>query len=132
MPDEDDQFLELNKYISSTLVELLKGIQSAQKDKTVGKFIAPAVIGKPTIDPAYKVAHHEGKMFTTVDFDVSVVVENTRNIKDSSKAGILAPVVAAFSLETENSDAQKSMHRLQFAVHVELPSKEDSSNKEPT
>lgn len=119
----------LNDFVKVAILQSLHAIKSAQEDKDVGALVAPTISGEAKIDPSYGVAYHDGKMFTTMSFDLAVTAETNakKALEGEAKGGI--PSLGWFPSiklggSVEGSKRNQNENRIKFAVHVELPQKD--------
>jgi hypothetical protein len=101
--------MNLAEFVEESLSEILQGIRAAQKQDGGGA-IGAQTYGAP------QGLHHGGVagMFTTVEFDVSVVAETT----GSGKAGLK---VWSVGFEGGGGHSSQQTSRVKFAVHIKIP-----------
>lgn len=118
------QSVSLNAFVKEAILESLRAIKSAQEDEDVGSLVSPSIASNAKIDPAYGVACHDGRMFTTMTFDLAVTAETTE--KEAAEAGAsggagFLPFALKLGVSSEGARKNENVNRLKFAVHVELP-----------
>ena len=102
--------MQLDKFISEALVQILKGIESANNQQTGNKPIDDAP--KPfLLKPG--AAKESG---TGIEFDLAVTIKSEAAGKASSKAKILSVVEAEIGGDGATSNEQVS--RIKFMVYV--------------
>lgn len=114
--------VDVKDFIAQSLLEIRSGIETARQDVLFGQDIAPPLDSKATIDPAYKVAWHDGMFWTTVHFDIAVTVKSST--EGGGKAGFKIPVVElGMTLGAEHQRASEDVSRLQFTVPLRISRK---------
>lgn len=118
----------LKDFVSEALVQFLSGIQAAQQDPEVGKYVAPAIHGGPALKPVMDsgIIIHQGEAITSMKFDVAVTADSSSREQEGGKlkAGLsvmefgLSSKIEATGEETKRFE---NVSRVQFAVHVQLP-----------
>lgn len=103
--------MDIKTFVSETLTQILQGIREAQEKKG-GEDIAAEGWNVQSTDSRLM---HDGVngVFTTVDFDISVLAE--------SKEGGGTVRVAAAEISDNTSRTAQNASRVKFSVHVRLP-----------
>jgi hypothetical protein len=110
--------MELKEFVRSVLVDLLSGIQEAQKTDGVGGFIVPAGIGGHDYPEGRGVTTKALITSTVVQFDVAVTAEDSE--RTSGQGGLRVAVLQA-GVEGESTSKDVRISRVQFSVPVLLP-----------
>ena len=110
--------MEVQEFVQSVLVEILKGIREAQKKTGVGKYIAPDAIGSHSFPEDSGVQHESRIISTVVKFDMAVTAETTKGGGGEAKVRI-AVIDADFGGKLEAKNTQVS--RIQFSVPILMP-----------
>lgn len=113
----------LNEFVREAILESLRAISDAQEDEGVGALVSPTISGGAKIDPSYGVAYHDGRMFTTMTFDLAVTAQSDSKVGASGEASGGSSFLASFKLGVSAESAQRdvNVNRIKFSVHVELP-----------
>ncbi len=75
--------MELDKFVTSVLSDIVKGIQNAQARGDIGKYVAPSGIGGHDYAKHNRVSSGGRLSSTIVDFDIAVTVEESSNVSGS-------------------------------------------------
>lgn len=117
----------LKNFVSEALVQFLSGIQAAQQDPDVGKYVSPRIYGgDPKLGPSHPLLWTVNGVITTMKFDIAVTADSSSSEVEggSAKAGLsVLDVGISAKLEGTEEHAKRfeNVSRVQFAVHVTLP-----------
>ena len=108
----------LREFVGSALTEILNGVADAQKDKTVGEFVADTeAAGLPAPKAARLITHRRGYT-TVVEFDIAVTASSKQSGGASGSAAIWV-INAELGGKTERQN--ETISHLQFSIPVALP-----------
>ncbi len=100
--------MELKEFIEETLINVVEGVDSANKKTNRFKLIGD-------IDKEFS----NSKKGTYIDFDVSLIAkESTEAGKKGGIAVALANVMAGKSKETKQTESNANTHRIKFKIFV--------------
>lgn len=115
---------DLSNYISHVLSQIVVGVSDAQTE--VEKFSAKvnptglniSESGKETL-----IKTMDGNLASFVDFDISLIVENTTSEEGGLNLSILK---IGANAKLSDSDKQSNTHKVKFRVPILLPAHEDT------
>lgn len=110
--------MDLDEFVESVLVKVLKGITSAQKAEDVGAFVVPGGDGGHEYPKNARCSSSARLKSTIIDFDVAVTVES--GDKATGGGGLRIAGIGA-KLEGEISSKDTKVSRIQFGVPIMLP-----------
>lgn len=110
--------MDLDEFVESVLVKVLKGIASAQKAEDVGAFVVPGGDGSHEYPKNARCSSSARLKSTIIDFDVAVTVES--GDKATGGGGLRIAGIGA-KLEGEISSKDTKVSRIQFGVPIMLP-----------
>ena len=107
--------MELQEFIRTALVQLVKGVESAQNDLKTSKAAINPLGTKAQIALEQ---NRETPSFTNVEFEVAVEVKNS-----GEQSGGVGIQIAVFKMGIDGKKAESESHmsRLRFTVPVHLP-----------
>ena len=122
--------MELNDFITKTLVEIVRGIEQAQEElqssntrvnPRLQKLFANAQTGGSSVGLGWA---DNGHVVAVVLFDVGLAVEEGKNTK-----GGIGVAAGIFSLAAQGASgkAQTASTRVQFSVPIMLPQNTDAA-----
>lgn len=116
--------MNLQEYISESLVQIVNGINDAnEKLKGTGASV-PKTISAPANAEKYTRIHtaHSTEIVADINFDVKIEIVESQNTEGG---GGLKLHVASFGANHEVKDSTSSSQRLQFTLPLSLPGKSD-------
>lgn len=117
--------LELEDFISESMISIVKGIKKAQADPLVGDHIAPLLQGEKRNDFGnFHLKGDTANQATVLQFEVSVGVTSTDGGGASGKAKaklIVVEIEAGGEVKSQREHA--TSHRLKFAVPIRIPTR---------
>jgi alpha-D-ribose 1-methylphosphonate 5-triphosphate diphosphatase PhnM len=119
--------MKLSEFIEDTLTEIVKGVESAQKNVSdTNAEIAPSGLVKFSNDQLPYLYKSGRGIVNIVEYDVAVETSG----EDSTKAGI-GIVMAAIGAgaQAATSDKSSNIHRIKFTVPLLLPGKDANEEK---
>jgi hypothetical protein len=110
--------MELQQFISTTLVEIIRGIEEARKQ--CGTCVAPRMMTSSTTEPNPGIGRDskDGLALSLVDFDVAVTVEEQKN--QNMKAGISVVGIGGGGANSESIRRSENVSRIRFKVPLRL------------
>jgi len=125
--------VELDEFIAEALTSIVRGIKRGQASD-VGDHIAPLIQGAKRNDYGnFHLKDDQSNQATIVQFDVQVATDVQTEGTGNGKGKFRLYVV---DLEVGGGGklAQKSsnLHRLQFAIPIKIPTKQDIAGGSPT
>ncbi|MEP0339645.1 MAG: hypothetical protein ABJ388_07940 [Alphaproteobacteria bacterium] len=116
--------IDARDFIKQSLLDVLLAIRDAQDEREVGHHIAPSLSSPATIDPAYKVAWHDGHLWTTVEFDLAVTAKTVT--EGGGKVGFKIPIIeAGAELGADHQVTKEGISRMKFSVPIRISEKTD-------
>lgn len=110
--------MDLETFVSDTLVSILRGVRLAQADPEVGQYVAPHGIGLHEPAKNSLVSRHGMTTTTIVDFNVAATASTAAH--SGGKAGVRVwAVEAGGERRAEHQDSRVS--RIRFGTLLQLP-----------
>jgi hypothetical protein len=115
--------IPLDEFIAQALTSIVQGIKLGQADEDVGSHIAPLIQGEGRNSHGnFHLKDDTTKQATIVQFDVQVSTEASRAGKAGVEGGFKLYVVdVKLSGGGDAATKTSNLHRLQFAVPVQIP-----------
>jgi hypothetical protein len=104
--------MDLRTFIKQALVDIVNGVKDAQTEAGEGVFV-PGGTGSDYEGIRLGVTHLQ-----TVDFTVSVAVDNTEGRK--AKIGVVSAIIGA-GMESDRSQVSGHTSVLKFKIPIQLP-----------
>ena len=112
--------MELRTFIKATLLDILHGVEDAQKEAPFG-CIAPSDITKSLDAVSRKVSHLQ-----PVDFEVSVRADESK--ESGAKIGVVGSLLGG-GVHGEKTQGNETASILRFSVPIHLPLGGNSAEK---
>jgi hypothetical protein len=110
----DQAGMNLDDFVSQTLLAIVGGVLKAQADETCGAHIGRSVEGASTITVDY-----QGNVVTLVSFDLATTVEDKSGT--SGGAGIKVIPMLRLQADAKSEKAASAVSRIAFSVSISLP-----------
>ncbi len=115
--------MDLKNFVKAALVDLLTGIQEAQSDDAIGRFVAPSRYNGVSLNsPDLSANNHTA--ITTARFEVSVLAESEVGGKASARIKVLEAEIGGGLFGKRKAG---HVSKISFSVPLMMP----SNNKAP-